>query len=226
MKKIILICIVEMLLSACSIATEKESGSNNKSLIKVDVTEVIDGDTIKVNLNSKEETVRLLLVDTPETKHPRLGVQPYGPEASEFTKKELSNQTIDIELGISERDKYGRVLAYVYKDGAMFNQRLLEEGLARVAYVYAPNTKYLDELEDAQRLAQEKKKGIWSIENYANEDNVSQDCADPLVKGNVSSGGEKIYHLPGGQSYEQTKAEELFCSEEAAVEAGYRKSKR
>lgn len=130
------------------------------------VTRVVDGDTIKITIGSKEETVRFLLVDTPETKHPKMGVQPFGPEASAFTKEKLEGKNIELELGINERDKYGRLLAYVYVDGERFNDALLREGLARVAYIYPPNTRYLDELEAVQQKAKEEGKGIWSVEDY------------------------------------------------------------
>lgn len=133
------------------------------------VLSVVDGDTIKVDLDGKEETIRLVLVDTPETKHPRTGVQPFGPEATEFTTKQLMGKEIHIEPGIEERDRYGRLLAYVYIEDKMFNKMLLEKGLARVA-VYPPNTKYLDEFEKIQSEAKQKEIGIWSIENYATAD--------------------------------------------------------
>ena len=132
------------------------------------VVKVIDGDTVKIELsNGNEETVRLLLIDTPETVHPTKDIQPFGPEASQFSKNLMpANSEVEVELGIGERDKYGRLLAYFYVDGKMVNKLLLEKGLARVAYVYAPNTKYLDELEAIQKKAQQKEIGIWSIENY------------------------------------------------------------
>ncbi|KZR56840.1 thermonuclease family protein [Pseudobacillus badius] len=143
--------------------------SPSSGLIPASVTRVVDGDTIKITIDGRQETVRLILVDTPETKHPRLGVQPFGQEASAFTEEHLSGKEIKIEPGIQERDRYGRLLAYVYIDGQMFNQLLLEQGLARVA-VYPPNTQYLDEMKEIEAAAKAKKIGIWSIENYADDD--------------------------------------------------------
>ncbi|MEH7333464.1 thermonuclease family protein [Neobacillus drentensis] len=155
---------------------EKEPSSteevNKKNLLPSTIVKNIDGDTVEVNLNGKVEKIRMLCVDTPETHHPRLGVQPFGPEASAYTKKILSVGTkIEIEPGIGNgRDKYGRLLAYIYVNGKMFNEMLLDQGLARVAYIYAPNTKYVDEFYAIQKEAQKKGIGIWSIENYAQED--------------------------------------------------------
>lgn len=133
-------------------------------VIKARVTKVIDGDTVIVNMDGKEERVRLILVDTPETKHPQMGVQPFGPEASAFTTEQLEGKDITLEGGVQERDRYGRVLAYVWIGDKLFNQTLLENGLARVA-VYPPNTKYLDEFNATQETAKKKAVGLWSIEN-------------------------------------------------------------
>jgi micrococcal nuclease len=129
------------------------------------VFETVDGDTVKVKINNREETIRMILVDTPETKHPSKPEQPFGKEASEFTRNTLLNKHVDIELGIQERDKYGRLLAYIYIDGEMFNKMLVEKGLARVA-VFPHNTKYLDEFKELESKAKQQAIGIWSIENY------------------------------------------------------------
>lgn len=225
--------------------TENESVQEKKgNTFKAKIVKVIDGDTAKIELpNGQVETVRLLLIDTPETVHPTKDVQPFGPEASQFSKNLMpSGSTVEVELGISERDKYGRLLAYFYVDGKMVNELLLEKGLARVAYVYAPNTKYLDEFEAIQKKAQQKEVGIWSIENYVTsrgftetesehtEKNTattkSGSCTKPTIKGNINSDGEKIYHIPSGQYYGITKAEKMFCTEKEAQAAGFRKSER
>jgi micrococcal nuclease len=215
-----------------------KADSMNENFIPAKVVKVIDGDTVKVLVNGKEETLRLLLVDTPETVHPNKPVQPYGPEASSFAKSTLSGKEVELELDVGERDKYGRLLVYLHADGKMFNKLLIEKGLARVGYVYAPNTKHVDEFYALQKAAQKKEIGIWSIENYATEDEGFNDAEkkseDPkeiqteacTIKGNISSSGDKIYHLPEGQYYDATKEEEMFCSEDEAANAGYRASKR
>ncbi|MCM2532042.1 thermonuclease family protein [Neobacillus pocheonensis] len=164
-----LMVLLAVVLSGCS---SSATVNEKKNLLPATIMKNIDGDTIDINLNGKEEKIRMLCVDTPETHHPRLGVQPFGPEAAEYTKKILPVGTeIEIETGIGGgRDKYGRLLAYIYVNGKMFNEMLLEQGLARVAYVYAPNTKYVDEFYGIQKEAQKKGIGIWSIENYAKDD--------------------------------------------------------
>ncbi|CAH0202757.1 SPBc2 prophage-derived endonuclease YokF [Peribacillus sp. Bi96] len=220
----------------------KDSSNEEKGhTFTAKIIRVVDGDTVKIKMpNGNEETVRLLLIDTPETVHPSKPVQPFGPEASKFTKDLMpAGSKVEVEPGIGERDKYGRLLAYFYVDGKMVNKLLLEKGLARVAYVYAPNTKYLDELENIQKQAQKDQIGIWSIENYATskgfddskskevsveKTTVNSSCNNPKIKGNINSKGNKIYHIPSGQYYEITKPEEMFCTEQDAQDAGFRKS--
>ncbi|KAB7708206.1 thermonuclease [Bacillus aerolatus] len=199
---------------------------------------VVDGDTFDIKLpNGKEERIRMTLVDTPETKHPRLGVQPFGPEASAFTKKVLMNKKVTLEFDVQERDRYGRILAYVWLDGKMVNEQLIAKGLARTA-VFPPNTKYVDRFEKVQKEAREQKVGIWLVENYVTDrgyntilekekiDAVTDPTGKCRIKGNISSSGEKIYHVPGNQSYEVTKPEQTFCSKEEAEAAGFRAAKR
>ncbi|MCI1694749.1 thermonuclease family protein [Aneurinibacillus aneurinilyticus] len=151
------------------------SQSAQANRLSATILSVTDGDTMKIKVNGKNETVRLLLVDTPETKHPNKPVQPFGPEASAFAKKTLEGKNVQIEMDVSERDKYGRLLVYLWVDGKMFNEMLLEKGLARVAYVYPPNVKYVDPFREIQKKAQIAGLGIWSIENYVQKDGFHPD---------------------------------------------------
>ncbi|NDI37226.1 thermonuclease family protein [Chengkuizengella sediminis] len=138
-----------------------------QQLINATITNVVDGDTIKVKLEGKEETIRLLLVDTPETVHPNKPIQPFGPEASQFAKDTFpKGKKVQVEIDVSKRDKYDRLLAYLWVDGRMFNEMLLEKGLARVAYIYPPNVKYVDQFQETQEEARQEGIGIWSIEDY------------------------------------------------------------
>lgn len=197
--KLILFLVLSLFLAAgCSLSLKSGGDDTGKvpaeikpsnGLYKAEVIRNIDGDTIVISLKGKEETVRLLCVDTPETQHPRLGVQPFGPEASDFAKTVLhKGKKIEVEPGINwGRDKYGRLLAYLYVDGKMFNELLLEKGLARVAYVYPPNTKYVDRFYDIQDKAKKKGAGIWSIENYATDDGYQSGDADKGTPGGITS---------------------------------------
>lgn len=152
-----------------------------EGLQKARVTRVIDGDTVEISLDSKKQTVRMILVDTPETKKPGTEVQPFGPEAAEFTKNMLENQDVRLERDVSTTDRYGRFLYYIWIGDRMFNELLLEKGLARVA-VYPPDVKYVDQFRALQKQAQEGAIGIWSIENYATDkgyDSAAQPTPGP-----------------------------------------------
>lgn len=150
------------------------SVSANSKMISAKIVRVVDGDTMKVSFNEagkvKEDTIRLLLVDTPESVDPEKPVQPFALEASKFAKDTLTDKEVRLELDVSERDKYGRLLCYLYIGDKMFNEMLLENGYARVAYIYPPNVKYVDQFRDIQKAAQLKGVNIWSVENYAQED--------------------------------------------------------
>jgi micrococcal nuclease len=164
------------------------------------VTEVIDGDTIKVKAGKNTETVRFLLIDTPETKHPEKPVQPFGPEAYAFTRKLLEGKTVQLELDVSHRDKYGRLLAYVYVDGQSVQEALLEQGLARVAYVFVPNIRYVDRYRAIQDEARKKGIGIWSLEDYAREDGFHPEQVSTHTAGSKSPGQSSTKSSFGGST--------------------------
>ncbi len=128
------------------------------------VTKVIDGDTITINLDGKSETIRMIGIDTPETVDPRKTVQCFGKEASDKAKELLTGKKIRIEKDPSqgERDKYGRLLAYVSReDGLFFNKYMVEQGYAH-EYTYNAPYKYQAEFKVAQATAEAQKKGLWA----------------------------------------------------------------
>ncbi|ATO29050.1 endonuclease [Bacillus atrophaeus] len=144
--------------------------SDKKKLVDVTLNKTVDGDTIKVDYKGKVETVRYLLVDTPETKKPNACVQPYGEDASERNKELVNSGKLQLEFDEGDRtDKYGRMLAYVYVDGKSVQETLLKEGLARVAYVYEPNTKYIDQFKKDEQEAKSEKLSIWSKNSYVTD---------------------------------------------------------
>lgn len=128
------------------------------------VTAVIDGDTIKVRIGDKTETVRLIGVDTPETKDPRKPVQCYGQQASDFTKKSLLNSNVTLMSDDSQqnRDKYGRLLRYVYITGGQnFNLLLIASGYA-YEYTYKLPYQFQTDFKNAQEEAKRNKLGLWN----------------------------------------------------------------
>lgn len=126
------------------------------------ITEVVDGDTYKIKYNGKEEKVRLIGVDTPESVHPdKTKNTEYGKIASNYVKELIENKYISLEFDVSQRDKYGRLLAYIYlENGEMLNEKLIKEGYAQVA-TYAPNVKYVDTFKNLQEEARKNKVGFW-----------------------------------------------------------------
>jgi micrococcal nuclease len=135
--------------------------SNTSSAQDFDLcTKVIDGDTIVVEIDGKKEKVRLIGVDTPETVHPQKPVERYGKEASAFTRRMVENKLVRLEYDWQKRDKYGRLLAYVYlEDGAFLNAEIIKQGYG-FAYTRFP-FKYLDEFREYERLAKMGEEGLW-----------------------------------------------------------------
>ena len=128
------------------------------------VTKVVDGDTIHIDMNGKSETVRLIGINTPETVDPRRPVECFGKEASNKAKELLEEKKIRIETEQSqgERDKYGRLLGYVFReDGLFFNKYMIEEGYA-YEYTYRIPYQYQVEFKTAQKEAEANGRGLWA----------------------------------------------------------------
>lgn len=144
-----------------------EVGLMQEGQVPVTLVETIDGDTIKVKFIGKIETVRYLLIDTPESKKPGMCVQPYAKEAFERNNELVKNGSLTLELEQgSTRDGYGRLLAYVYVDGKSVQETLLQEGLARVGYIMNPPYKYLKLYKDDENLARRGHMNIWSRSGF------------------------------------------------------------
>jgi len=137
---------------------------------EAEVIKVVDGDTIDVLVDGVEQRVRYILVDTPETKHPTKGVEPYGPEASEANRQLVEGQRVWLEKDVSDTDRYGRLLRYVYVGELMVNEELLRRGMARVS-TFPPDVKYADRFLAVQRKAQAVGEGLWA-------DQPDWDCGD------------------------------------------------
>ena len=134
---------------------------------KVKFVKCVDGDTAKFERNNKVFTLRFLAVNTPETKSPKKGVEFYGKEASNYTCKRLQEaKTIEIEYdNKSERkDRYGRNLGWVFLDDKLLQKDLVENGYAKVDYIY-DKYKYVEKLKEIEKKAKEAKKGLWQKES-------------------------------------------------------------
>lgn len=200
------------------------------------VVKVVDGDTIDILLDGKTERLRLIGINTPEVVDPRKTVECFGREASDNAKKLLSGQEVRIEADPSQgdRDKYGRLLRYVWqRDGLFYNLEAIKDGYA-YEYTYQLPYIYQPEFKAAQKYAEENKLGLWAdgacgeknINTAAAVDQTKGGC---IIKGNISSAGVKIYHLPNCPYYNQTvinasQGEKWFCTEAEALAAGWRKA--
>lgn len=230
------------ILSGCANA-ETTAGGSDDDLVRIEkryplltadhaeretVKRIVDGDTFELGNGDK---VRLIGVNTPET-HGK--VQYYGKEASSYTEKQLLGRSVVLYPDVSDKDKYGRLLRYVFVAGedVMFNERLVTEGYAQVMTV-PPNVAFADSFVKLQREARERGAGLWKKEAGNDEKETSAPetsssetppaCPNP-IKGNINSKGDKIFHVPGGSAYDRTKPEQWFCSEQEALDAGFRKA--
>ncbi|MCX6810076.1 MAG: thermonuclease family protein [Candidatus Berkelbacteria bacterium] len=139
--------------------SEKQNGSDVKFYSVISVT---DGDTINVNIDGKKEKVRLLAIDTPETKDPRKAVQCFGDKASQKMQELVSGKYIKLEKDTTQpdRDKYGRLLRYIYlEDGTNVNAEMVKQGFA-FAYTNYP-TAQLDAMRNFEKSARESNQGLW-----------------------------------------------------------------
>jgi endonuclease YncB( thermonuclease family) len=125
------------------------------------VIEVVDGDTIHVEIDGETYSVRYIGIDCPETVHPTEPVGWMGPEASEANRNLVAGETVYLEKDVSETDKYGRLLRYVYlDDGTFVNAELVRLGYAQVS-TYPPDVKYQDLFLEMQQEAREAGRGLW-----------------------------------------------------------------
>jgi micrococcal nuclease len=146
-----------LLLSSCS--NESLTASPNSATLKG----VVDGDTIDIAIGGKTERVRLIGINTPETKHPTKGVECYGPEASAYTEQLLPKGTkLRVERDVEARDKYGRLLLYVYiaNSNVFVNMDLVMNGYAR-PMVFEPNTAHRADFAQAATQAELRNVGLW-----------------------------------------------------------------
>ncbi|MCU1502975.1 MAG: putative nuclease [Ilumatobacteraceae bacterium] len=128
------------------------------------IVRVVDGDTVDATVSGTDERVRLIGIDTPETKKPNTPVQCYGPEASAYTESLLPPGTaVYLERDLVGRDDYGRLLAYVFRtsDGLFVNADIIDHGFARVLEI-KPNLAYHVTFEQGAEQAEAMNLGLWA----------------------------------------------------------------
>ncbi|HQO06025.1 MAG TPA: thermonuclease family protein [Fervidobacterium sp.] len=162
----------------------------------VTVTRVIDGDTIEVEMRGETYKVRLIGINTPES---TTRIESYGKEASNFTKSQLLGKKVYLEKDVSETDKYGRLLRYVWLKKPseptdseirtkMFNAILVLEGYAQAA-TYPPDVKYAEYFAKYEAEARENNRGLWALEEKTEPQNLDR----------------IVYWTPNGKSYHYSK---------------------
>ncbi len=215
------------------------------------VLRVVDGDTIVIKLDGAQTKVRLIGVDTPETVHPQKPVEAYGKEASRFTENLLRGEQVYLEYepGANRLDKYGRLLAYVYRapDGLFVNLEIIRQGYGH-AYTKYP-FQYMDLFRDAERKARESQKGLWRVDPGKGKASDLKALPlkeatpgiqlkesrppQPAVQGQsqtitaIYHGNQKsrIFHRPGCRYYDCANCTAIFNSKEEALSSGYRPCK-
>lgn len=140
--------------------SDSGGGAPAGKAVTADVSRVVDGDTIEVDLGGDEEDVRYIGIDTPETVKPDTPVQCFGPEASERNHELVEGRRVRLVFDRERRDVYGRLLAYVYVGDDFVNGELIEGGYARTLEI-EPNTSRAEQLARLQQEASDAGRGLW-----------------------------------------------------------------
>ncbi|MGB7820236.1 MAG: thermonuclease family protein [Ornithinibacter sp.] len=195
----------------------------------VAVTGVVDGDTIKVRVDGRTERIRIIGIDTPELK----GDECYARQAASRMQSLVQSKSVRLvrDPTQADRDRYDRLLRHVtLPDGRQVAEILIAGGFGE-EYTYDAAYAGQAAYRAAEESAREAGKGIWSSGCRAPSPAVPPPAtAECLIKGNIASDGEKIYHVPGQRYYDVTKiseskGERWFCSESDARAAGWRAAK-
>ncbi|GAA1497619.1 hypothetical protein GCM10009628_26230 [Paeniglutamicibacter kerguelensis] len=166
---------VGIVATGCTSAPAAAAGKNDS---RATIVRIVDGDTIVAEVSGTETTIRLLNIDTPETKDPNEPVQCLGPESTEYMKSLLApGDMIDLEYDVQRLDPYGRTLAGVYKDDSLVNADIVAAGLG-VAVLYQPNERFYAEVKAAEQDAQNAEQGLFS---------PSIDCTVPAMVNQATS---------------------------------------
>ena len=173
------------------------------------VVEVVDGDTIKVEIDGEVFTVRYIGIDTPETVHPSKPVEWMGAEASAVNESLVGGQQVLLERDVSETDRYGRLLRYVHlMDGTFVNAELVRLGYAQVS-TYPPDVYYQDLFLIKQQEAVGAERGLWSIAPTE----VPAVPTEPSQVAPVCDCSGNIYNCPDFTTRAQAQACHNYCIE-------------
>lgn len=159
-----LLSVIATLLIVWRVVTARSVDTLPPAGVPLRVVRAIDGDTLLLEGGFR---VRLLGVNTPETKHPDQSAEPYGPEAYEYTRSLVDQRLVTLEYDRERLDNYRRVLAYVsLDDGSLLNQRLIETGLSPAVVGFPIRSDRRRLFEDTERVAQSGVLGIWKLPEW------------------------------------------------------------
>src|SRR3990172_3451423 len=145
-----------------------------------EVTAVVDGDTIRVSIDGQPFTLRYIGIDTPETKDPNDPVECYGAEATDANTALVEGKTVLLEKDVSETDRYGRLLRYVWFGETLVNEELVAQGFA-VSSTFPPDVKYQERFTAAERQARDADLGLWPACGGADTPLVAPEPTQPPV---------------------------------------------
>jgi micrococcal nuclease len=141
---------------------DEDGGDVGELAVGGRVVDVVDGDTVKVRMGDRTETVRYLGVDTPETVKPGTRVQCFGKQASEYNRRLVEGRAVRLRYSVERRDRYGRLLAYVYVDGSKrsVNADLIARGYGE-ELVIPPNVEHAERYRRLEQQARDRRLGLW-----------------------------------------------------------------
>ncbi len=138
-------------------------GTPSRGPVSARVLRVVDGDTIEVRLaGGRTDRVRYIGMDTPESVKPGVPVQCFAERASHFNERLVAGRTVTLRVGVEPRDRYGRLLAYVYAGPTFVNAELVRRGYARTLTI-APNDAYARRFAALERQARDARRGLWKV---------------------------------------------------------------
>ncbi|HAP76262.1 MAG TPA: thermonuclease [Acidimicrobiaceae bacterium] len=164
MRRVAVVICSALVIAACTDQPDAAPTTNGALQPNGLVVYVVDGDTVDIDVDGTEERVRLIGIDTPETKKQDSPVECFGPEATAFTTSLLPVGTpVYLERDVEARDQYGRLLAYVYRadDGVFVNLEIVRQGYAQPLTI-PPNVAHSDEFVEAARAAEATDAGLWA----------------------------------------------------------------
>jgi len=162
MRRIVSLALLAVALVVVVVHSRRDDGAS-AALGEARVVRVVDGDTIRVLLHGREERVRYIGIDTPESVEPGTPVQCFAERASAANAALVAGRRVRLVADVESRDRFGRLLAYVYRepDDAFVNAALVRDGYARTLTI-PPNVAHAGQLAGLARAAREAGRGLWS----------------------------------------------------------------